>query len=689
MIINNIPKIKVVGIGGSGVNAVSRMHKEKISGVELIAVNTDDQSLKVCPVAKKILIGKKTTGGFGAGMDVIAGEKAARESYNELKQALEGAELVFLTCGLGGGCLRGSSLVLTNPKGPIRIDSIAPGSMVYSFEGGSLVKRKVLSVIPSGVKKIFEVKTNNRTIYASGSHPFLKVEPSKLLNGDRFSSFDLDWVKVENLKNKDLVVILRKVPDDGKPLLLPDNPFLKESNKHFCQLFGFLLGDGWITESKRTYKICFSPSHNETLNAEYLSFFKEIFGLEMKRTTSATWYYVNSKKIFDLLERLELHKTARRKEIPNWLFKLPESQKKAFIIGLADADGSYSTQLGKTGLPKKEIKFEMGSENLIKGLKILCDSIGLRTSNVSSRTRILQAPGSREKKETTSWTLRIYKTHELLGDLPHPKARSGESFLYKFRNRQIPEFFDHFGFNRIKSVREVGEEEVYDITVEGSHNFVADGFVVHNSGTAGISVLGEIAKSIGALTIAVVTSPFSFEGAQRKNIANWGLKRLEGKVDSFLVIQNDRLLKMVGPSSTVENAFWVCDSILREAVKGISDLVSLPGIINVDFADLRSILVGSGRAFLGIGRAKGEKRALSAASSALQSPLLDFSLKDAQGILLNIAGGDDLSITEVNMAATFIKKNALPQAKIIFGVSEDSHLESGELKIILIATSKG
>ncbi|MDD5433170.1 MAG: cell division protein FtsZ [Candidatus Pacebacteria bacterium] len=311
MPINNIPKIKVVGIGGSGVNAVSRMNREKVSGVELIAVNTDAQVLKVCPVQKKILIGKKTTGGFGAGMDIHLGEKAAKESYAELKQALEGAELVFLTCGLGGG-----------------------------------------------------------------------------------------------------------------------------------------------------------------------------------------------------------------------------------------------------------------------------------------------------------------------------------------------------------------------------------------SGSAGISVLGEIAKSVGALTVAIVTLPFGFEGAQRKNIANWGLKRLESKVDSFLVIQNDRLLKLVGPNTTIDNAFWVCDSILREAVKGISDLVSLPGIINVDFADLRNILLNSGRAFLGIGRAKGEKRALSAASSALQSPLLDFSLRDAQGILLNIAGNDDLSITEVNIAATFIKKNALASAKIIFGVSEDTHLEKGELKITLIATSK-
>lgn len=311
MPIKTLPKIKVVGVGGSGVNAVSRMHKEKISGVELIAVNTDAQVLKVCPVSNKILIGKKTTGGFGAGMDVHLGEKAAKESAEELKKSLEGAELVFLTCGLGGG-----------------------------------------------------------------------------------------------------------------------------------------------------------------------------------------------------------------------------------------------------------------------------------------------------------------------------------------------------------------------------------------TGSGAIAAIGEIAKQVGALTVAIVTLPFVFEGAQRKAVANWGLKRLEGKVDSFLVIQNDRLLKLVGPNATIENGFWVADSILREAVKGISDLVSLPGIINVDFADLRSILLNSGRAFLGIGRAKGEKRALSAASSALQSPLLDFSLKDAQGILLNIAGNDDLSITEVNMAATFIKKNALPTAKIIFGVSEDSHIENGEIKITVIATSK-
>ena len=207
------------------------------------------------------------------------------------------------------------------------------------------------------------------------------------------------------------------------------------------------------------------------------------------------------------------------------------------------------------------------------------------------------------------------------------------------------------------------------------------------SGTSGITVLGEIAQSLGALTIAVCTLPFNFEGVQRKNIANTGLRNLEGKVDSFLIIQNDKLLQLVGPNSTISNAFWVCDGILREAVKGISDLISLPGIINVDFADLRGILKNSGRAFLGIGRAKGEKRAVAAAYSALQSPLLDFSIKESKGILLNIAGTDDLSLNEVNLAASAIKKQARAGTKIIFGVSEDFSLEKGEMKVTLIATS--
>lgn len=208
------------------------------------------------------------------------------------------------------------------------------------------------------------------------------------------------------------------------------------------------------------------------------------------------------------------------------------------------------------------------------------------------------------------------------------------------------------------------------------------------SGSSGIPILGRLAKEMGILTVAVVTLPFSFEGSQRRLIASRALALLQRHVDALLCIPNDKLLQLVGPQTSVADAFWLCDDVLREAVKGISDLVSLPGIINVDFADLRSVLENSGWAFLGIGRSKGEKRGAVAANMALKSPLLDFSVKNAQGILLNIAGKDDLNLAEVNGAATLIKQVVGPGTKIVFGVSEDPALKEGEIKITVIATAK-
>jgi len=230
-------------------------------------------------------------------------------------------------------------------------------------------------------------------------------------------------------------------------------------------------------------------------------------------------------------------------------------------------------------------------------------------------------------------------------------------------------------------------EELKQVLVGAEMVFLTCG-LGGGSGTSAIPILGELAKGMGILTLAVVTLPFSFEGQQRKNVAAQGLRELEDKVDALLVIPNDKLLDLAKPNTTVANGFWLCDEVLREAVKAIADLISLPGIINVDLADLKSILKNSGQAFLGIGRAKGEKRAIIAASAALRSALLDFSIGEAAGILINVAGPGDLSLSEVNIAATFIKKNASPKAKIVFGVSEDEGLKDGEIKITLIATSK-
>jgi len=235
-----------------------------------------------------------------------------------------------------------------------------------------------------------------------------------------------------------------------------------------------------------------------------------------------------------------------------------------------------------------------------------------------------------------------------------------------------------------KAVQE-SREEIKDILKGTEMVFLVAG-LGGGTGSGGIPVLGDILKELGILSIAVVTRPFSFEGSQRQKIANATLKKLKGKVDSLICISNDKLLKMVGKNTSVESALWTCDRILREAVRGISDLIFFPGIINVDLADIQGILKNSGNALFGQAIAKGENRAIKAANQAIHSPLVDFPIEKAKGVLLNIAGGDDLSLFEIQEAAEFIKKTVSSKAKISFGASEDKTLKKEEIKITFIAT---
>lgn len=217
------------------------------------------------------------------------------------------------------------------------------------------------------------------------------------------------------------------------------------------------------------------------------------------------------------------------------------------------------------------------------------------------------------------------------------------------------------------------------------------------TGTGAAPVVAEIAKNAGALTVAVVTTPFSFEGLERKKIADQGKVLLKEKVDALLLVSNDKLLENLDANATVLSAFWLCDEILRQAVQGITDLIFLPGLINVDFADVRSILNDSGTALFGTGRASGEKRAETAAIAAINSPLLDISLKGAKGVLFNISGGKDISLSEIDEAAKVITREISPQAKVIFGAVQEEKLAShrarsggglkpGEIKVTVIAT---
>ncbi len=207
------------------------------------------------------------------------------------------------------------------------------------------------------------------------------------------------------------------------------------------------------------------------------------------------------------------------------------------------------------------------------------------------------------------------------------------------------------------------------------------------TGTGAAPIIAKAAKDNGVLTVAVVTKPFFFEGQQRMKFAEQGIEELKQVVDALIIIPNDRLLQTVEKNITAKNAFAICDNILREAVEGISDLITTPGIINIDFADVRSVLENSGAALMGIGSASGENRAEEAARTAISSPLLEISINGAKGVLFSIAGGDDLTMFEIQDAAKVITESVDPNAKIIFGTVRDEKLKKGEVKITVIASN--
>lgn len=206
------------------------------------------------------------------------------------------------------------------------------------------------------------------------------------------------------------------------------------------------------------------------------------------------------------------------------------------------------------------------------------------------------------------------------------------------------------------------------------------------TGSGAAPILAEVARDTAALTVAVVTKPFTFEGLQRAKIADAGWNQLKEKVDALITISNDRLLSLIERRTPLIEAFRVVDEVLRQGVQGISDLITVPGIVNVDFADVKAIMANSGSALMGIGRATGEDRAVEAAKAAISSPLLDISIEGARGVLFNVTGGNDMSMSEINDAAKIITESIDPNAKVIFGASEDDRLKKGELKVTVIAT---
>ncbi len=236
--------------------------------------------------------------------------------------------------------------------------------------------------------------------------------------------------------------------------------------------------------------------------------------------------------------------------------------------------------------------------------------------------------------------------------------------------------------------RRAAEETREEIanSLKGSDMIFITGGMGGGTGTGSAPVIAKIARESGALTVGVVTKPFLFEGQERMRLAMQGIEDLKKEVDALITIPNDRLLAIVDKDTSVKNAFSICDDILKNAVEGLSDLITMPGIINVDFADIRSVMENAGSALMGIGTASGEKRAEEAARNAINSPLLEVSINGAKGVMFAIAGGDDLGMLEIQDAARVITESIDPHAKVIFGAIRDDKLKKNEVKVTVIAT---
>lgn len=236
-----------------------------------------------------------------------------------------------------------------------------------------------------------------------------------------------------------------------------------------------------------------------------------------------------------------------------------------------------------------------------------------------------------------------------------------------------------------RQAAEENRDEIQEVLKGADMVFVTCG-LGGGTGSGAAPVVAETAKELGALTVAVVTKPFSFEGAQRRVIGEEALQNLKDRVDTLITIPNDKLLSIIDRKTTLINAFRIVDDVLRQGVQGISDLITKPGIVNVDFADVRAIMSDSGSALMGIGISSGENRAAEAAKAAINSPLLELSIDGAKGVLFNISGSSDLTMLEINEAANIITESIDPNAKVIFGAVVDDQVKKGEIHITVVAT---
>jgi cell division protein FtsZ len=493
---NYLAVIKVVGVGGGGTNAVTRMVEAGLSGVDFIAVNTDAQALLMAEADVKIQIGSQGTRGLGAGADPAVGLAAATESRDELKEALKGADMVFVTAGEGGGTGTGGAPVLAELAKEVGALTVGVVTRPFSFEG-----RKRGEQAERGL---------------------------------------------ENLRDRvDTLIVIE------------NDRLLQVVEKRTSIVDAFRMADDVLRQGVQG--------------------------------------------ITDLIT------------VPG-LVNLDFADVRTIMTDAGSALMGIGSASGENRAAEADVKIQIGSQGT-RGLGAGADpAVGLAAATESRD----------ELKEALK-----------------------------------------------------GADMVFVTAGEGG-----------GTGTGGAPVLAELAKEVGALTVGVVTRPFSFEGRKRGEQAERGLESLRDRVDTLIVIENDRLLQVVEKRTSIVDAFRMADDVLRQGVQGITDLITVPGLVNLDFADVRTIMTDAGSALMGIGSASGENRAAEAARAAVSSPLLEASIEGATGILLNITGGSDIGLFEVNEAAEVVTSAADANANVIFGAVIDES-RGDEVAVTVIATGFG
>jgi len=434
---------------------------------------------------------------------------------NAIMQFMENTdwgELDYLIADMPPGCLSKDTMIFANQR-PVKISDLKKGDYIYAFEGSfskksgkggknvfeaNLVKKRVEEVIPQGRMKIFHIKTQTKTIKCTANHPFLTVSIEST-NTSR-NKYNLIWKRAAELSVNDILVVNKKIAGEEKALKLPSSTLKSSLQLHipeyitddFMRIAGYFIGDGYIRKNKkgRYWSVLFC----EPAQGKYREFYKNL----LKKTFRTNHIYedysqfgIISNRLSELFDKLGLSGGAKNKTVPPWIFELPISQKLAFIEGYCDADG-YRRK-GKKGYRKEGwLCFETPNKNLIEQLRLLCMFSGLRVNNLNKRHRRILTP-SRRLHEQDYWYFECsQKSQNNRYGAGLIRGNVGSGFIN-----------DSFGFERIKSIKFISEEETYDLSIEDGSNFIAEGFVVHNTSDAALTMM----QLIGIDAAIIVSTP--------------------------------------------------------------------------------------------------------------------------------------------------------------------------------------